>query len=338
MTPHDLVALAGPWATVTSLTFSRDHDATADEIMSFQGRKYNYTPRIRLRSSTQAEPPEQQEQFRNDIVVGALSRLCNYLGSLRDGRKSILYVSEGMTGTLPAGIHVQGYGGTTVTERGNRPLADMNRIVENGAIGGELRDVFIEAARSNTSIYTIDPRGLVGLAFGADNNVSINDAVTTLDDETNILRIVAENTDGRAFVGRNDPMPQLKQMVQDSSTYYLLGYTSSLAPRDGKFHEIQVRVKRKDVEVRARRGYWAYSADDVARAGAQRPSPGPSADVTDALDALAAVANSDRRKPVQLWVGAARGQTDKPRVTLVWEATASAAADPAERSITWTSR
>ena len=62
----------------------------------------------------------------------------------------------------------------------------------------------------------------------------------------------------------------MKQIVRDSSAYYLLGYNSTQAPSDGKFHEIKVQVKRPGVQVRARRGL--LGADDRgrrARAGAQ---------------------------------------------------------------------
>ena len=61
----------------------------------------------------------------------------------------------------------------------------------------------------------------------------------------------------------------MKQIIRDSSGYYLLGYNSTQAPTDGKFHEIKVRVKRRGVEVRARKGYWAYTVEDVARANAR---------------------------------------------------------------------
>ena len=49
----------------------------------------------------------------------------------------------------------------------------------------------------------------------------------------------------------------MKQIIRDSSGYYLLGYNSTQAPTDGKFHEIKVRVTRRGVDVRARKGYWA---------------------------------------------------------------------------------
>jgi hypothetical protein len=52
-------------------------------------------------------------------------------------------------------------------------------------------------------------------------------------------------------------------MIHELSSYYLMSYTSNVAPRDGKFHEIQVKVNRKDVDVKARKGYWAYSEEEV---------------------------------------------------------------------------
>ena len=64
------------------------------------------------------------------------------------------------------------------------------------------------------------------------------------------LRELAENTDGRAIVNRNDLGAAMKQIIRDASAYYLVGYNSTQAPTDGKFHEIKVRVKRPGVQVR----------------------------------------------------------------------------------------
>ena len=89
-----------------------------------------------------------------------------------------------------------------------------------------------------------------------------------LDAALDTLRALADNTDGRAIVNRNDLAAGMKQIIRDSSGYYLLGYNSTQAPTDGKFHEIKVRVKRQGVDVRARKGYWAYTAEDAPRAAA----------------------------------------------------------------------
>ena len=78
--------------------------------------------------------------------------------------------------------------------------------------------------------------------------------------------VMADETDGRAILNSNDLGRGLAQMMRDASAYYLLGYSSSAAPTDGRFHQIRVRVKRPGIEVRARRGYWALKPDEAATA------------------------------------------------------------------------
>jgi hypothetical protein len=106
----------------------------------------------------------------------------------------------------------------------------------------------------------------------------------------------------------------MKQIVRDSSAYYLVGYTTQ-APTDGKFHEIKVRVKRPGVQVRARRGFWAFTSDDLKRAVAG-PKEGPRAEVSRALAALAPMTN---RRYIRTWIGNDKGPDGSPRVTLLWE-------------------
>ncbi len=89
--------------------------------------------------------------------------------------------------------------------------------------------------------------------------------------------MLADNTDGRAILNRNDLAVGMQQIIRDSSAYYLLGYTSTQAPTDGKFHKIEVKVARRGVDVRARKGYWAFTAADAARALAPPTPEAPTA-------------------------------------------------------------
>jgi hypothetical protein len=195
--------------------------------------------------------------------------------------------------------------------------SESQRFFDQADVLSEMQRIFVAATHGNTSIYTLDPRGLAISEFQINDNVSQENDKLTLNEAQDSLRVLASNTDGRAIVNRNQPLPELKKMLADTSAYYLLGYTSTEAPRDGKFHEIQVRVKRKDVEVRARKGYWAYNAEDAARASAP-VREGPSAAVDNALGALA----TSREHSVRLWVGTQRGTAGQATVTLAWEPSA----------------
>jgi VWFA-related protein len=331
LTPHDLVALMYPLTQASALTFSRNHDGTADAIMNFQGRKYDYTPRNAYEERYQLQPPEVLERLRNEITMSALETLCAYLGSLREGRKTVLFVSEGLSSTLPAGIRTKGQitrpGGVAGAQ--DPILDDRMALIGSTEVMRVLRQVFVAAGRSNTSVYTLDPRGLAPSEGGIEDNIGPGDT-RALNEALDTLRALADETDGRAIVGRNEPFPALQQMIRDTGAYYLLGYTSTEAPRDGKFHQIDVRVKRPDVEVRARKGYWAYTAEEVERASAP-PKPEPVRDVREAMNDLMSVAEPARRRAVSFWIGTARGQGTAADVTFAWEAPpASSSTDAAD--------
>ena len=189
----------------------------------------------------------------------------------------------------------------------------------------DLRDIYDEANRNNVSLYPVDPRGLAVFEFDLSEPSVGNDTDRQyLNATMDSLRTLAENTDGRAIVNRNDLATGMKQIIRDSSAYYLLGYSSTAAPSDGKFHEIKVRVKRPGLQVRARKGYWALTAEETSRALAP-PKPGPPPAVTAALSNVASA--TTRARVIRTWVGTSRGDNGKTRVTFVWEPTPRTAAD-----------
>jgi VWFA-related protein len=317
LAPRDLVAIMYPLLPAAAITFSRNHDGTAVELMAFEGRKYDYTPKNPLEARFQMMSPEYQELMRNEATFSALESVCAYLGSLRDGRKTVLLVSEGMSSSVPAGVRTRGAITSQPTTTGMN-----NTLAATADLFSQMRDLFVEAARANTAIYTLDPRGLAPSEFGIDDNVDSNADRNILNESMDTLRSIAGETDGRAIVGRNNPIPELERMRRDNSQYYLMSYTSSIAPRDGKFHPIDVRLKtRKGLEIRARKGYWAYSAADIERASAP-PKPLPPRDVSDALEDLAVVTTSGARKPAAHFLSAVRGGAQDAIVTYVWESTA----------------
>jgi hypothetical protein len=194
----------------------------------------------------------------------------------------------------------------------------------------DLRDIWDLANKNNTAIYAVDPRGLATNEFGIDQNIgSITDG-NYLRSTLETLRTLATQTDGRAIVNRNDITIAMKQIVRDTSAYYLLGYNSTFTATDGKFHEIKVKVNRPGLQVRARKGYWAFTADDAARALAP-PKPDPPKAVE---TALAAITAPSRSRVVRTWIGTERGANGKTKVTFLWEPVPRAPGEPARTTET----
>ncbi len=75
----------------------------------------------------------------------------------------------------------------------------------------------------------------------------------------NDFELLCRQTGGRVFLVTS--LPELAagfaQLESELRAQYVLSYYSSNEARDGKFRQIEVRVKRPGVVVRARRGYYA---------------------------------------------------------------------------------
>ena len=263
--PADLVALMDPLLPVDALRFTRDRRELVEKIGKLEGRFGTYTP---TRSAAEDNMLQRRDiaRVRSEVTISALQSAAVHLGSLKEGRKSIIFVSEGLTGL---GM-------------------DQASLI---------RELTETANNNNTAIYTLDPAGLTG-------------------NSSDILRTIAENTGADAFVNTNTPEKALRQVVKEASAFYLLGYSSSRNPQDGKFHKIGVKVKRPGIAVRARRGYWAPNATEIERARTDAAAGDAiPADVTSAMAVLSA-ARAERM--VDVWVGAERGADGEPAVTVAW--------------------
>lgn len=142
-------------------------------------------------------------------------------------------------------------------------------------------DMVRVAQRNNVAIYPITAGGSVGISG----------------EGRAAYQQLAEDTGGTAVIGTNDFSRAFTDIVRENSSYYLLGYEPATEHRDGKFHDIAVRVKRPGLTVRARSGYLAPTAADADReaaAGARPPdeirealrNPVPRTDLEVSLSAI----------------------------------------------------
>ena len=319
LAPADMVAIMYPLTPVGDISFTRNRDRLISAIQAFEGRKFNYIPRNQFEEQYAYYPAATVERIRNQITMSALKAAAIRMGTLREGRKSIIFVSEGFTTALPPQLSdpVAAFPGMGNRNRGNAGATTDERYAWSSGLDmmSDMRDVFQTANTQNTSIYSVDPRGLAVFEYGINEGVGIQQDTGDLRAALDTLHTLSNNTDGRAIVNRNDLAAGMKQIMRDSSGYYLLGYTSSRAPTDGKFHEIKVNVTRRGVQVRARKGYWALTEEDVARILAP-PKPEPPAAVT---RALTSIAEPPGGRPARFWIGTAKGENGLARVTFAWE-------------------
>ena len=324
--PSDMVTIMYPLTPLSDLVMSRNHEVMARAVEQFDGRKYDYIPRNMFEEQYARYPAETVERIRNQISLSAIRALVTHMGSLREGRKAIILVSEGYTNYLPPQLRdpiasAPGYANPMRqfpgTEASGNMVEDRARFFSQAEMIGDLRYVYDAANKNNTAIYALDPRGLAAFEHDINEGVGLRTDNDMLKLTQDTLRILADETDGRAITNQNDLGRGLKQVVRDTSVYYLIGYNSTKAPQDGKFHEIKVKVKRQGVQVRHRKGYWALTAEETAKAIAP-PTPPPPKDF-DA--ALAGIGQRSRTQPdlVRTWLGTSRGQNGKTRITFVWE-------------------
>ena len=322
--PTDLVGIMYPLTPIMDMRLTRNHDQIVRALENFEGVKYDYQPRNMYEHVYANFPTQTVEIIRNDVSLSALKALAIHLGGLREGRKSVIVLSEGYSNYVPPQLRdIDALaGGGLLNPMRYDPLAGESRMEETqqffemSYMRSELVYTADIANRNNTSFYMVDPRGLATGEFDSSQvPIDMRTDYRMLRELQDTLHVLAEETDGRAIVNRNDLLPGLSQIVSDQSGYYLLGYTSSAAPTDGEFHEIEVEVLRDDVRVRARKGYYALTADNAARMLAPpKPEPPRAVDT-----ALATLAEPRRGRYVRTWVGARRGDGGRTELTFVWE-------------------
>jgi VWFA-related protein len=323
--PNDMAGIMYPLTPLDDVLLTKDHANVASAIRSFLGRKYEYTARnlfeeryVNYVSTMEAE------RIRNQVSLSAIKAMIVHMGGLKEGRKSLILITEGWTNSLPSQVQDQIASQPQAGSRPPDPVTGKSSreqsqdYFDQAEMLGDIRLVYEMANRYNTMIYAVDPRGLAVFEFDLSrSNVSTTSDQGILNNTMDTLRVLASETGGRAIVNQNDLETGLKQIVRDSSAYYLLGYTTTQNAVDGKFHQIKVNVKRSNVDVHARKGYLALTTAEAERAIAP-PKPGPPKAISDALGTLAV---PTRRSPIRTWIGMSPGSNGKTKVSFVWEAT-----------------
>ncbi len=209
------------------------------------------------------ELEEEQKQiksfndFREDAFsVGTLGAINFIIKGMSDlpGRKSVMLFSDGF--------------GVCTAEDTDR----CARIVDT------IRQLTDLSNRAAVTIYTFDARGLQVTGLTARDNTSGVDAerVQNLNssrsaeifDKQEGLAYLARETGGRAFFNSNDINNGLEKALEDQKGYYLIGYQPDNETFDAKtrrFNKLEVKVIRKDTNVRYRSGFFGIADEKTKK-------------------------------------------------------------------------
>jgi VWFA-related protein len=192
--------------------------------------------------STSIESTERN--FRLREAMGSFRQIVEYMATVHGRRKALLLFSQGYSKEIYRAIDYRG-GTLSLAEE------DMHRAIT-------------VATRNNVVIYPIDPRGLTedgGLAEtetgpSTDPTERLESSIARLEARQSLVAI-ANATGGFALSNSNSFEHAFDRIVQENSSYYVLGFSSSNERRDGRFRKLEVRVKRPGLMVRGRTGYMA---------------------------------------------------------------------------------
>src|SRR5215831_18422410 len=209
-----------------------------------------------------------EREYNARMVLEELTAVADWFSIVRGRKKSILYFSEGIS----YDIH------DVFANQGNNSAAMIQL---------NMQDLVRATTKANAVIYAIDPRGLLGLPDGnielqSVSGSSVDLSNRALEAESRLaresLQTFAGETGGFAVVNTNKIANAFDRIVDENSSYYVLAYYPPNPKRDGKYHNINVRVTRPGLNVRFRRGY----ANPTGKA----PTPTKSELAPDLVDAL----------------------------------------------------
>jgi VWFA-related protein len=200
-----------------------------------------------------ADDAATERMYQARQALNSLRSIAEWMSAIQGRRKAIVYISEGVDYNL--------FDVFTGGDPANFSFENFNMIQQ------ETWDTISAASRSNVQIYPVDPRGLTamaqedieigGLAPGA-YGLGPKQLFQELQTSQQNLRQLAEETGGVAFVGQNDFNQAFDRIVEENSSYYVLGYYSTNERRDGRLRNISVRVAgQPDTQVTYRKRYAA---------------------------------------------------------------------------------
>ena len=211
-----------------------------------------------------------QTDQRVRMTLDAMQQLARYLGGI-PGRKNVIWFSGSFPIALDPDPSLQ------------YPTEAMRNYAD------EVRETSQLLAAARAAVYPVDARGLMtlpsadaskssastnivnGTSFAggrgsARQSVSANKPSYASDDskflqqimaEHASMKLIADETGGQDYVNTNGLKDAVAKVVDNGSSYYIIGYVPGVKKDDGYFHKIQVRTEVGSYKLAYRRGYYA---------------------------------------------------------------------------------
>ena len=188
--------------------------------------------------------------LRNDLefTVDALKNTVNGLAGV-EGRKVLVYISEGLPATAGAELYDQ------IQRKYSNQSGGLEQF--EFEMTPKYAGIIRAANAQGVTIWPLDASGLTVETLVSAENRSFDTRPSDFGMRQNTqapLRLMAEETGGVAAVNTNDWKKNLEELSKDFSNFYSLGYRSTRSAVD-KPHSVEVRVKRKGLTVRSRKGF-----------------------------------------------------------------------------------
>jgi VWFA-related protein len=194
-----------------------------------------------------------QVRYNAHVAFSSAYEILQKLEKVHNRRKAFIYISSGYDfdpfAKSRAKALSERFGSASSGDSGQvsetNPFAKTGNQFAAADLAAELSELTRQATRSNATIYTIDPRGLVA---GPDLDQTTLDSADWQDhvrETQSSLRVIAELTGGIAGVNTNNFTGLLKRIDADTSDYYVLGYYSTNPDPLKKRRTIEIKVKNK---------------------------------------------------------------------------------------------